>query len=571
MSLKTVVGGFQTHTEVEKVYSVLIKISGFVSQAQLLLEYPGKFDKARMMKYIGAELKDDLKNDQASLLYDYWQKTTRDKFKEYEDPVSFEEINEVKEVLERKHDLDNYDFLVLNLKQGQQDLCMEVMLTVMRSPKLFIAALFVFPLESLQFETLTCLRNMYLGEMEKVKILPVYFNSLKQKIEGEMCENLEFGILFGKFSILLPPLKRSYSSICYISEIVEKICPPLSKIAMISDEGLQMIQVHSSELEQKVRYFGAKSDLSKFKALLAKDKTLHRSVSGGQGMTPSTSADSSSKSQPAETNSSRDGFEVCFPSNLLRTRKSSDESTTSPYKIPTSTSSLSEVGMKAGRCHLGTAFNEDKVSTEESVSSLQPVESDPVFLQLVAREKLGADMLAIRAESTPKGRRRDNMEKMAVFSQHLVEGALAEEWTDRAAGSMLQIPKLKNHCSKRYGPVLPEQPCLKRKHSDDDENIDPGCKFLPSIDEILRIPDPPLDGSRTMNEVLDEMDIKIATRKQMHDEEMASVDSDIEALKLKEEEREKRFVVNGVRKERLRAEVTETVLRRMFKENTEYF
>ena len=146
VSLKTVVGGFQTHTEVEKVYSVLIKISGFVSQAQLLLEYPGKFDKARMMKYIGAELKDDLKNDQASLLYDYWQKTTRDKFKEYEDPVSFEEINGVNEVLEKKDDLDNYDFLCLNLKQGQQDLCMEVMLTVMRSPKLFIAALFYFPL-----------------------------------------------------------------------------------------------------------------------------------------------------------------------------------------------------------------------------------------------------------------------------------------------------------------------------------------------------------------------------------------------------------------------------------------
>ena len=73
-----------------------------------------------------------------------------------------------------------------------------------------------------------------------------------------------------------------------------------------------------------------------------------------------------------------------------------------------------------------------------------------------------------------------------------------------------------------------------------------------------------------MNEVLDELDIEIADRRKKHEEEMATIDTDIAAEKQRQEERRERMKKNAVLRDRLEVEVVESVLRRMFKENTEY-
>ena len=84
--------------------------------------------------------------------------------------------------------------------------------------------------------------------------------------------------------------------------------------------------------------------------------------------------------------------------------------------------------------------------------------------------------------------------------------------------------------------------------------------FLPSLDELLKIPD-----SR-----LDDLDIEIANRKKMHEEEMAKVDTSIAEQKKRQKERRERMKKNAVDRDRLEAEVTEQELRRMFTDNYEY-
>ena len=281
ISLRSVIEEYQTVVEIEKVFAVLSQLSGFVNKNEIMLQYPGKFENAILSKFIGAEIKDGKKNDQASLLSDYWEKSIKQTSDEYVDPVSFEEIDETKELVDKNYDFDSFDFVILNLKEAQSDLCMKVMKDVTKSPRVFVAAMMLFPSEKLQFENLSCLRSMCLGDMEKLKIVPIYFTNMKQKSDGKMCENMDFGILFGKFSVLLPPLKRAYSNLDNLNDIVKKICPPKSTVAMVTDQRLKVIKVHSSDLEQTVKYFGSPTDLSKFKDHLRKDKKVKSSQEVG--------------------------------------------------------------------------------------------------------------------------------------------------------------------------------------------------------------------------------------------------------------------------------------------------
>ena len=320
ISLKTLVESYQTLMDIEKTFAVLSQISGYRSRNQIMLDYPGKFENIIMIKYSGAEIINGENNPQASLLQDYWKYVTEDKSDEYEEPVSFEEVKGLKEMQEKNGYFDNFDFVIANLKSGQPDLCMDIMHTVIRSDKVFHAAILMFPLESLQFEALTCLRNMSLGEMEKMKILPIFFNNSRQKTNGEVWENMDFSILFGKFNILIPPLKRGYSGLFNIVQIVNRICPPQSRIAMLTDQGLPLLQVHSADLEQRVHYIGTREDLSKFKLLLSKDKTLHNIKSKEADIT---------STQPSEANeATASTIELPGPSK----HSSFDESTTSPVK-----------------------------------------------------------------------------------------------------------------------------------------------------------------------------------------------------------------------------------------------
>ena len=112
--------------------------------------------------------------------------------------MAFETISTLSDLVEVPGKLDNYDFSVVNMKQPYPDLCMELMNKIIRSSKLIHAALMIFPTEI------------------------IYFNSSKQKEDKEIVDNLEFAILFGKFPILISPLKMAYCELSQVSDEVEQ-------------------------------------------------------------------------------------------------------------------------------------------------------------------------------------------------------------------------------------------------------------------------------------------------------------------------------------------------------------
>jgi len=223
---------------------------------------------------------------------------------------------------------------------------------------------------------------------------------------------------------------------------------------------------------------------------------------------------------------------------------------------------------------------EPVVKTKESISSVFEVEDDPYVLEIQARKKKEAEKLAARTKVKTKGRKRESMARMAEFSQSLTGSQSLDECSQESSSDesapKFKIPKLKkprkkkesDPSQKKINSFFKQDVTSKEKESNDE--MEEARDYTPSIDELLKLPERPEDGGKTMDEVLDDLDIEIAERKKKHEEEMAKIDTDIAAEKQRQEERRERMKRNAVLRDRLELEITESVLRKMFEENIEY-
>ena len=110
--------------------------------------------------------------------------------------------------------------------------------------------------------------------MKDLKIVPVLFHNDKAKSVGDIVENVSFAILFGKMKLLSPPFKILYTDIKQLLDIIVDVAPPTAKIAIVTDQGLPVVQIHSDKLLHYVNYVGFKDNLAKFKMILQKDKQM---------------------------------------------------------------------------------------------------------------------------------------------------------------------------------------------------------------------------------------------------------------------------------------------------------
>ena len=192
----------------------------------------------------------------------------------------------------------------------------------------------------------------------------------------------------------------------------------------------------------------------------------------------------------------------------------------------------------------------------EPLSSLFVYQDDPLVLEIVARNKKEADKVAARSEGKVRGRKKENLAKMANFSTNL--------YSSQSSTDKFKLLKLEKKQKRK------KKVCSKASKKEvNDEELEE-ADFTPSIEELLKLPDRLEDGGKTMDEVLDELDKEIANRQRRHEEEMVKIDTDIATEKKKQEERRERMMRNAVNRDRLEAEVTEVVLRRMFRDNLDY-
>ena len=106
---------------------------------------------------------------------------------------------------------------------------------------------------------------------------------------------------------------------------------------------------------------------------------------------------------------------------------------------------------------------------------------------------------------------------------------------------------------------------------DDVEDVDDPMNTIPSIEELLTIPEPERnEDGKTLDEILDEADEEIAERQENHKKEMEDADQWFKNFEQKKRDREARYILNAGYRDRLAAELTQPVLKRMFDDNLEF-
>ena len=259
ISLKTMLDGFKEAGKVQKVCGVVSVLAGNESYDKIKEMYPGKFDFDVMKNFIGAELKGENRNTKAGLLEKYFKSVIATNENERVIiPLEFEDCSDIAGKLNEDF-FTMYEAIIFHMKELNQDICKKIISHMINSTKPVHAALLIFPSEKDQFQVLSYLRNQN-TMLENFKIVPISFNR-EVKSSGDVVENISYSILFGKLSIINPPLKVHYRGFENLINIVECVIPLQSSVALLCDPGVECSKIHSDESDRKVSYFAPKSSL----------------------------------------------------------------------------------------------------------------------------------------------------------------------------------------------------------------------------------------------------------------------------------------------------------------------
>ena len=85
-----------------------------------------------------------------------------------------------------------------------------------------------------------------------------------------------------------------------------------------------------------------------------------------------------------------------------------------------------------------------------------------------------------------------------------------------------------------------------------------------TIDELLTLPEKPDDEGKSMDELLDDLDVQIADQKEKHRLQIKKLDADAMIQQKRKEDREVRYAANAINRDLLATELTQPTLRKMF-------
>ena len=263
VSLKTLLDEFQDSMKVQKVCGVLSIVAGYKSYETIKEQNPGKFEYEQMKHFIGAEMKGEKKNTKAILLDDYF-KSVKASDVEPQVPEQFVECSDISTILSSEDLYNKYDTIFVGMKVFNKELCTSIIGQILRSPKPAHAVLLVFPREANHYQVLTHLRSQSVAMLTTFQVIPLLFNKEVNSTEN-VIENISYAILFGKITILSPPLKVHYNSLSQLTSIVECISPLKSSVAVLCDQGVSCPKIYLKDSDRKVKYYAPKSELLKLR------------------------------------------------------------------------------------------------------------------------------------------------------------------------------------------------------------------------------------------------------------------------------------------------------------------
>ena len=528
ISLKQLADNFATALRMKDTEKALLEISGFSNLNDLREVFPGSFTEEVLDGFIGAVI-GKKPNNTGEMLQDYIKGVIEGKPEEDGARAVFEEID--KDSFDFSS-LSEYSCILINCSHISTESLMQIQ--NMKSLKKSLSVLLLMKDEK---EAMEAYKVFTHGDVDP-KL--VFFTHEDPVVKSNFCENVRYGILLAGV-IYKPPLMAFNGSLSQLEEVISKlVAPGTVRIAYYSDGSQPLTKVHS---EVKCSYYSSKASLEKFRKELGGDFALLKEVRDS----PVGSDGAGVEDQPGTSGACNSTMVEGSGLGVLQ-------------------ESLNVSGINAVDFELNKSANledgeERKVAkkAKKCLSSLFDLEDDTFDLQIMSRQKKETENLAARIIVKPKGRNIKNMTKMAKFSQSITGQSINLDPPEK--------PTVKSDDSEQKKINSFFKSVTK---SSDGKSSKEDIEVLPSIDELLQIPDRSHEGGKTMNEVLDDLDIEIAKRKQGHEEEMSRVDTSVAEEKMRQEERSERMKINAMNRDRLEAEVTEPVLRKLFEDNLEY-
>ena len=360
ISLKELIDEGLKGIAVKKVAATLCQLTGYTNINDLNRRYENRFDGAALEHFLGAEQCKGQLNGQAKSLKKYYDDVVGNKVSSrFSVEVMEGSFNDFKAT----NLCENFDTIVAHFKKEYPEWCLDLMKSVTFSGKAHHAAVILLPNEDLQFKVLSFLRSRKDIVACGVKVFPIVFMNradARPSRDG-FTENVNYGVLFGRFTILKPPIYSSYQCIKNICDIVKSISPPASNIVLIVDEDMQLTKLNKQSEPYNVTYCGSKKSLSKFRHELADSNNCDIPSNDGSS---SSAGDAVVSSEPSDSivNSSVDS--ASEEARLVISKETSviknkvDESTTSPIKASGS-SQFNDSGLGLSQSFSQSIFTED--------------------------------------------------------------------------------------------------------------------------------------------------------------------------------------------------------------------
>ena len=180
----------------------------------------------------------------------------------------------------------------------------------------------------------------------------------------------------------------------------------------------------------------------------------------------------------------------------------------------------------------------------------------------------GQDNFIRSLKKRPRDRRSlQSISKMSQLSQSMSQGSSqTESSTTRSSKTSYEYdpdysfkkPRKKqvNKSSRGSQPKIDKIVKDKAKQKDEELAL--------TIDELLSLPEKPDDDGKSLDELLDDLDVQIAEQKEKHRLQIRKLDEDAVIQQRRKLDREARYAANAINRNRLATELTQPVLKTMF-------
>ena len=242
----------------------------------------------------------------------------------------------------------------------------------------------------------------------------------------------------------------------------------------------------------------------------------------------------SSNKKTAETKTVKTLFELNMFSHAGPVAKKETEGDSSPLVTPSSSTQKASQSLRVSNLC-------DFPGQDNFIRSLKKRPRDRRSLQSISKMSQLSQSMSQGSSQTESSTTRSSKTSYEYDPDYSFKKPRKEQVNKSSRGSQPKIDKI-----------------VKDKAKQKDEEL------ALTIDELLSLPEKPDDDGKSLDELLDDLDVQIAEQKEKHRLQIRKLDEDAVIQQRRKEDREARYAANAINRNRLATELTQPVLKTMF-------